>query len=130
MDAVVFINEILTRLPSKSFVYFDPPYFNKGKDLYDNHYTPDDHGKIATLITNSVKLPWLITYDMTPEIEKIYESQPALKYRIVYTAQLKYTGAEVMYHSAGLKIPEGYEPTKVSLRDLKKFHTHNPSNSL
>lgn len=120
-DAAEFIRDSLPTVAERALVYFDPPYYAKGQDLYDNHYTPDDHATMARMITGHVRQPWIVTYDLTPEIEALYAGQSSLRYRIGYTAQVKYTGAEVMYHSEGLSLPRGLDPAYVSRRDMKAY---------
>lgn len=46
-DAVSLIKQVDKTLPAKSLLYLDPPYFEKGKELYMNHYNPEDHAHIA-----------------------------------------------------------------------------------
>lgn len=106
LDAVNFITDILPTLPSKSLAYLDPPYYIKGKGLYQNHYVHDDHVIIADKVKNAITLPWVVSYDHTPEINAMYTGCPTISYNISYTAQKKYQGAEVMFFSKGLTIPE------------------------
>ena len=46
MDAVELIKSI-KRPSEKTFCYLDPPYYVKGRDLYLNYYSDDDHRAIA-----------------------------------------------------------------------------------
>ena len=39
------------------FIYFDPPYYNKGQKLYKNFLTPCDHQKIHDAIVQNVHVP-------------------------------------------------------------------------
>jgi len=81
----------------------DPPYFEKGPELYTNFYTKKDHINLANCI---VKLnhSWVITYDNVKEIKKIY-SKYNLKHReysLRYSANNKYKGTEIMFYSNGI----------------------------
>jgi DNA adenine methylase len=51
--------------------YLDPPYFVKGKDLYPIHMQPEEHGALADMLRE--RKNWVLSYDMCPEIEKLYE---------------------------------------------------------
>lgn len=113
LDAVNFITDILPTLPSKSLVYLDPPYYVKGKGLYQNHYLHDDHMVIANKVKNEIVLPWIVSYDHAPEITKMYEGCPTIEYGINYSAQKKYQGAEVMFFSETIKIPDIKNPANL-----------------
>jgi DNA adenine methylase len=53
LDAVQIINNINSFHTNinKTFLYLDPPYYKRGKELYLNNYNHDDH----LLLANSVK---------------------------------------------------------------------------
>ncbi len=112
-DAADFIKDVLPELPSdKSLVYLDPPYYEMGKGLYENHYKHDDHVAISRLVKNRVKLPWIVSYDHAPEIMEMYNWARSITYRISYSAQNRYKGAEAMFFSRKLVVPDVKNPTK------------------
>lgn len=110
LDAAKLITDVLPTLPKKSLVYLDPPYYVKGKGLYQNHYLHDDHIAIAKLVKKDIKLPWVVSYDHAPEIVSMYKGCPTIKYGINYSAQERYKGAEVMFFSNKLKVPDIKNP--------------------
>ncbi|MBM6622630.1 DNA adenine methylase [Micrococcaceae bacterium RIT802] len=55
-----------------TFIYADPPYFDKGSYLYLNAFGPDDHKCLAALLRCYPTAPWLLSYDLAPEIVKLY----------------------------------------------------------
>jgi DNA adenine methylase len=55
---------------TEGFSYFDPPYFEKGNDLYRFGLTKKDHLRLRNLLQN--KSDWLLSYDDAEFIEKIY----------------------------------------------------------
>lgn len=114
MDAMQFIDSILPALPHKTLVYLDPPYFNKGQELYENHYTSEDHSNIASIISN-IKQPWLVSYDACPQIDLLYQSFYSLRYNISYSAQNRYDGSEVIFFSKKLIVPQVSSPTRIKL---------------
>ena len=69
-----FITNIIPKYQKDGFVYFDPPYYNKGKCLYKNFFIPKDHAEIANLIINKVKCDWVITYDNVPQIKELFQA--------------------------------------------------------
>ncbi|EOE5653969.1 DNA adenine methylase [Cronobacter sakazakii] len=112
LDAIDFINRIVTNLPPNSLTYLDPPYYVKGKGLYINHYNHNDHVEVSKVVQQCIKTPWIVSYDNAPEIREMYTT-PSLIYGINYSAQDRYTGSEAMFFSEGLKIPKTNDPTKI-----------------
>jgi len=105
-DAFDFIHATLPKLPKKTMVYLDPPYYEKGKGLYKNHYKFADHFHIGQLVSG-IKQPWLITYDDIPEIRKIYRTFKKSRFELQYSAQWRYKGTEVLITPNELKLPKG-----------------------
>ncbi|HHA3813187.1 TPA: DNA adenine methylase [Klebsiella pneumoniae] len=120
LDAIEFINKIVTKLPANSLTYLDPPYYVKGKGLYINHYNHQDHVEVSKIVQHDIKTPWIVSYDNTPEIRGMYKT-PSLMYGINYSAQDRYKGSEVMFFSENLKIPSTEDPTKI--KAPKKIRT-------
>jgi DNA adenine methylase len=118
LDAVDFIETVLPKLPQKTLVYLDPPYFNKGQKLYENHYIKGDHEKIAELVSNHIRQPWIVSYDATSEIMELYKEHQHTRYSISYSAQYRYAGSEVIFYRKGLRIPEVQNPAAVKLPTL------------
>ena len=50
-----FIINYIKKYDDNSFIYFDPPYFGKGKQLYMNFFMHKDHIMIEKLISEKVK---------------------------------------------------------------------------
>lgn len=106
IDAIDFINQVSIGLDSnKSLIYLDPPYYIKGQGLYENHYKPDDHLLISKKIISEINIPWIVSYDNTPQIIELYKKCKMITYGIKYSAQDKYLGSEVMFFSEKLKYP-------------------------
>ncbi len=98
LDAIDFIDEILPFIEGKCFVNVDPPYYVKGKGLYQNFLNHNDHCRLYESIKR-IKHPWIVTYDDTPEINEIYGEFNPRPFGLSYTAQTKRKGTEVMIHS-------------------------------
>lgn len=113
-DAVQLIRTLKNDLPTKTLLYFDPPYFVKGKDLYLNYYDKNDHQEIATEIGTLSKHKWIVTYDNVQPIKKLYTPYRQFKYTLNYSAALATKGKEIMIFSDNLCIAK--HPTL----DLKK----------
>lgn len=99
-------------LPTKSLIYLDPPYYVKGAGLYRNFYKHEDHVRIAQLLgSERFRRPWVVSYDNADEIRAMYHYARSFTYGLHYTAQRRYTGAEVMFFSERLTPPaQALEP--------------------
>jgi DNA adenine methylase len=108
LDAVDFLKSLGAALPERTLVYLDPPYYVKGQQrLYANYYTPNDHAAIARLLP-AMRFPWLVSYDDTPEIRRLYRGYRKSTYTLPYTAATRKHGAEIMFFSDDLVVPKVY----------------------
>ena len=105
LDAEAYITNYIPNLDEDSLVYFDPPYYNKAKDLYLNSYKPEDHIRLANSIQNVAK-PWVLSYDNVPQIIELYSSRNYFTYDLQYSAARNYKGREVFVFSDYLKLPK------------------------
>lgn len=113
LDAAALVAGVVPSLPQKSLVYLDPPYYFKSDKLYRNTYTHADHLAIANLVKGTIKIPWIVSYDNTPEILEMYKGCAAITYGLNYSAQDRYSGKEAMFFSPGLHVPEVESPANV-----------------
>jgi len=104
-DAIKFIEKIGKNFPEKTLIYLDPPYYIKGKDLYMNHYEPEDHEEVAIGI-KKIKQNWVVTYDNVLPIEQLYKGHKKKKYSLRYSAGNTKKGEEIVFFSKGLKHKE------------------------
>lgn len=99
LDAVDFIDRNIIG-NRNSLTFFDPPYFNKGPELYTNFYDEDDHLNLANKIKSELSdYKWIVTYDHCSEINAMYSGLRALDYFLTYSAQRKRLGLEYMFFS-------------------------------
>jgi DNA adenine methylase len=124
-DASAFITETLPSLPYHTLVYLDPPYYSKGKELYENEYKYDDHKRISDLVPD-MDQRWVVTYDNAPEIVELYERYRRITFYINYSAADRYSGAEVMFFCNGLTIPAADNPARVSNRAVSEMQASMP----
>jgi DNA adenine methylase len=109
-DAETFLDTTVPTLPAKSLIYLDPPYFQQGQSLYENHYQPTDHIQLAKVFKKKLQRNWMISYDNHPQIQKAYRGCRKLVYSLPYTAARRYEGSEVIFFSKGLRIPRVKTP--------------------
>lgn len=105
MDAVELIKRYKRTPAAKTFCYLDPPYYVKGRDLYLNYYSNDDHIAIAEAI-KKYKGEWIISYDAVPFLKDLYKDYRQKEYYLSYSAGNPAKGKEIMVYSKGLKIPD------------------------
>ena len=97
-DAMIFLKR---RFKSDSFLFIDPPYYNKGAELYENSFTPKEHKKISRRI-RKLSVPWVLTYDCVDEIIDMYSFCKGKEYELSYTVQNKKIGNEIMFYKDNL----------------------------
>ncbi len=105
-DAEFYIENYIPNLPKNSLIYLDPPYYEKGGDLYLNSYRKEDHQRISKIIQKSIKHKWVLSYDGVTEILKLYDKRRHFLYDLQYNANVVYKGKEVFVFSDKLQLPE------------------------
>ena len=123
-EIVSFIENVLPNYGQNSLTYFDPPYFNKGPELYKNFFDKKDHAKIAQLILNGVPGNWIITYDDTPEIIELYKQQCIRRYDLNYSAANTGKSSEVIVFNDNKFCPTNQEllnqEININLREVNE----------
>lgn len=123
-EIVSFIESVLPNYGQNSMTYFDPPYFNKGPELYKNFFDKEDHAKIAQLILNGVPGNWIITYDDTPEIIELYKQQCIRRYDLNYSAANTGKSSEVIVFNDNKFCPTNQEllnrKININLREVNE----------
>lgn len=119
LDAVELTQKLDKKLPKKTLFYFDPPYYNKGKDLYINFYEHADHQQISQLIAKLKNRFWLVSYDNNVNIRNLYQPFLQRTYELNYHAANATKGTEIIIYSNNLIVPEIHNPTKKT--EIKKI---------
>ena len=78
-----------------------------------NHYKNDDHKKVSDEIKKIKNIKWIVSYDNTPEIKKLYSFSKKKEYSFLHTAYEIREGKEVLFFSKDLIIPRVSQPTKI-----------------
>ena len=90
-----FIIHYLPKYQNSAFIYFDPPYYNKGKELYKNFLVHDDHVRISNLIKN-IECSWMVTYDDVNEIRELYNEYICKRFDLAYSLANSGKKTEIM----------------------------------
>ncbi|QWF34247.1 DNA adenine methylase [Pseudoalteromonas sp. SiA1] len=118
VDAARFIEEYLPNIEGKCLVNIDPPYYVKGKGLYQNFFEHQDHYRLYESV-KKIQQPWIVTYDDAPEICGIYSEFEPQHFGLTYTAQIKRKGSEVIIHNPDIaKVM--FKPD-ISFKELRKL---------
>lgn len=104
LDAIDFLSGIVLPIAKKQkiIVYLDPPYYEKGKDLYLNHYAHADHQVLSHLLLNSQHFSWILSYDNTDPIKSLYKEVDIIPFSLKYSAQNKRQGSELLIFNSKL----------------------------
>jgi|ERR1043166_6548909 DNA adenine methylase len=107
LDAIDLLNSQVDALSRKErrFVYLDPPYYAKGRDLYLNYYEHDDHARLAGHMRRQTKFPWVMSYDNVPQIAALYKDLRQIRFGLDYTARERHAGTELMIFRPDLVFP-------------------------
>lgn len=96
LDAIDFMKqELRYKRNCSTFVYIDPPYYNEGSNLYRCYYTHKQHVALANFILTK-SFPWLISYDNTEEIKKLYSQISPLTIHMNYSVHTSRKAEELL----------------------------------
>ena len=114
-DVRTFINVYAQKYIANAFIYFDPPYYHKGKQLYKNFFEHKDHEQIRDLIVN-LNCPWIVTYDDVEEIRTIYNAYQGYNFDLVYGVANTGLNSEIMFLSNQALVPTTDELNKSDIK--------------
>lgn len=114
LDALELVRRIQQKSKSKNVIfYFDPPYYLKGPSLYMDHYTDKDHEVVADKIRKIKNARWIVSYDNTPEIKRMYKDCRKKEYSFFHIAHHVREGKEVLFFSDNLITPSIIHPIRI-----------------
>lgn len=96
LDGLNFISR-LNKDHNNTFIYLDPPYVQKGADLYMNYYKKQDHKNLSNKV-NEIKHKWIVSYDNNEFILSLYDKHRKLIYRLSQSASNR-VGNEILIFS-------------------------------
>jgi DNA adenine methylase len=82
------------------FIYLDPPYYQKGADLYMNFYSKADHEKLSGHV-HKMKKKWMVSYDNHDFILNLYAAKKKVLYKLSQSTSNR-VGDEVLIFSEDL----------------------------
>lgn len=111
-----FIIQVIANNQDNSFVYFDPPYYVKGKELYINYFHCNDHVEIRDYIIQNLQCPWIMTYDAEESISNIYCDYTQMIYNLTYSLANKGKSSELIIFSDADICPRNAELTRAKIK--------------
>lgn len=69
---------------SSAVVYLDPPYYEKGDQLYAVKFSDEEHAQLAATLRMSA-FWWALSYDDHPRIRELYDGLETKRLELVYT---------------------------------------------
>jgi DNA adenine methylase len=101
--------------PKKTLIYLDPPYYEKGRELYYDFYNNNDHLAVAQYVQERIlDQKWIVSYDNVQPIRDMYTQRRRATYSIGYSARNSRQGSEVMFFCDTLNAPPMTGPINVS----------------
>jgi DNA adenine methylase len=113
-DASELIKNARSFCQDKTLFYLDPPYFHKSSRLYLDYYKPSDHSALASLLA-SFEFPWIVSYDDTLEVSKLYEDFTKFSYTLRYSAAAASIGQELFVFGPGVEVPKGSQVDRINV---------------
>ncbi|WP_273731753.1 DNA adenine methylase [Leuconostoc mesenteroides] len=107
LDANELINEIEKSFDNdNTFIFFDPPYFVQGKNLYMSFFNDKQHEVLAKNILSLENYYWITTYDHAPQISELYScASKRYEYSLNYSANKRGKAFEYLFASPITKLP-------------------------
>lgn len=104
-DAELLIDQVIRKNEKdRLFVFFDPPYYNKGQVLYTNYFDHQKHEALKRKIDTISDYHWIVTYDLSPEIQTIYLDYDYVVYELMYSLGNPRLEKEYIYSSRKTKL--------------------------
>ena len=108
LDAIDFLSQDILGHYYKTFINFDPPYVEKGGQLYKNSFSQEDHRRLRDCIANC-RRKWIVTYDACDYVAELYHKYRGSRLNIYYSANNVRKATEYVFFSNNLLLPDGLD---------------------
>ena len=99
-DGISFTKK-MNAVTENIFIYLDPPYYEKGANLYMNYFSESDHNELSRFV-KSLNKKWMVSYDNNPFILNLYSEMNRVLYKLSQSASNR-VGNEVLIFPDSLK---------------------------
>ena len=117
-DISSFLSHYIKRYSGNTLVYFDPPYYEKGRELYLNFFNHKDHVRIRSEIEHMKNVDWIITYDNCHQIRNLYRDNICRQIHWNYSAAVKRYVNEIIIFKEEQMIPTKQELSQNKIRTI------------
>lgn len=108
-----------------TFIYADPPYLQKGDDLYLDTLQREDHLRLAEALADATG--WFLTYDHDPRVLRLYPHLRCASFGIAHTAGVQHVGKEYAVFAHDLIVP-GLDELGHAPRFIRRRFAHQGRN--
>lgn len=105
LDAKDFLSANNLRHYYKTFLNLDPPYVKKGKQLYKNAFSREDHTELFNIIDHCHR-KWIVTYDICDFIDTLYQSYRSSILDLNYSVRGNRKANEFIFFSNNMLLPD------------------------
>ena len=109
LDGLRFIRKI-DKKKEEILIYLDPPYFQKGANLYMNFYSKDDHKQLSMNI-HKLQKKWIVSYDNHEFILNLYGEQRKIVHKLSQSTSNR-VGDEIFIFSEKLNFSDSINTLK------------------
>jgi len=109
LDGIRFIKE-LDKKREEIFIYLDPPYFQKGANLYMNFYSKEDHKRLSMNV-HQLRKKWIVSYDNHDIILNLYAEKRKLRHKLSQSASNR-VGDELFIFSEDIDFANSMDALK------------------
>ncbi|MFJ4564312.1 DNA adenine methylase [Streptomyces caelestis] len=102
LDGMTVIKRYSKR--DNTFIYADPPYFEKAGSLYLNSFDQSHHSSLAACLNSVSDAKWLLTYDNVSRVADLYADRRREIFSLNYSAHRVTKANEVMVFSDSLTV--------------------------
>lgn len=106
LDGLAFVKKMDGKAED-IFIYLDPPYYQKGAELYMNYYSKADHVRLSNYI-HRMRKKWMVSYDNHDFILNLYAAKKKILYRLSQSASNR-VGDEVLIFSEQISFRRSME---------------------
>jgi DNA adenine methylase len=103
LDGLAFVKQ-MDKKKEDIFIYLDPPYYQKGADLYMNFFSESDHQKLSKHV-HKMNKKWMVSYDNQEFILNLYAERNRIVYKLSQSASNR-VGDEVLIFSDKINFTE------------------------
>ena len=110
LDAIEFLKRVFRSgecSRNSSLVYMDPPYFKKAERLYPLFFRDVDHTRLAKYLNAQKMMRWLVSYDDTEEIRRLYSGTKNLLFMNYFLHSVR-VGRELFIPSQNCTLPKSF----------------------